>query len=122
MKNIDKIIYSLIILAGCIFTLVSAKDILAAGATAVASEEGLKSDPIRVSDEGAVITDYKSDCAESAWIEKQQNGYNSIYKKFYNLEDLKGFIIENKGTYYIYPVTAHGCEKSAISVTYQNNK
>ena len=81
---------------------------------------GLNSDAIKVEEGGIIIIDYKVDCVKSVWLEKQNEGYRSIFKKFYDLEGLKDLIIEEPGTYYIYPVPGEGCQRASVSIKYEN--
>ena len=94
----------------------------AKGSQMLGSAKGssLKSDAIKVEEGGIIILDYTVDCVKSVWLEKQNKGYRSIFKKFYNPEDLKDFIIEKTGTYYIYPVPADGCQRASVFIKYES--
>jgi len=85
-----------------------------------AKGSSLKSDPIKVRDGGVTIRDYQANCAKSVWIERQNKGYRSIFKKFFDLSGLKNFSIQEPGTYYIYPVPSSGCQRASITIKYED--
>jgi len=93
-----------------------------AEAEGTSNSNNLNSNVINVGAEGVVVTSYKSSNVRGAWIEKQMDGYTTVYQKFYQLESLVGFIINNEGEYRIYPVLEEEGISGYIKVIYNKQK
>ncbi len=104
-------------------TLLVLSNVYGAEAKGTCDKNGkLGSDVICVGKQGVVISNYDVSNVKGAWIEKQMDGYATVYQKFYQLELLNGFLIKDEGDYRIYPLLEKEGLAGYIKVNYNQQE